>query len=64
MAKNKAVEKQELNHLEVVVEELTDELKKMSSLKPRLLPEEPGVRESVQPKKIKSKVGTSRPEDD
>lgn len=61
--KNKAVARQEVNHLEVVVEEFSQEIKRMSSLEPRLRPKETGLVSVAQPKKGKNKEGTSRPED-
>ncbi|KAA0067936.1 hypothetical protein E6C27_scaffold138G001080 [Cucumis melo var. makuwa] len=54
-----ATEKQEVDHLEVVAEEFTKEIENMSQLEPRLSPDEHGLREAPQPKKIKSKPKTS-----
>lgn len=62
-AKNKATEKQEVDCLEVVAKEFTEEIENMSLLETRLSPEEPKLREAAQPKKIESKSGTSRPRD-
>lgn len=61
--KNKVVARQEVNHLEVVVEEFSQEIKRMSSLEPRLRHKETGLVSVAQPKKGKNKEGTSRPKD-
>lgn len=60
--KNKVVEDQEVEYLKVLAEELDEELETMSSLKKRLLLEEPSIR-TVATKTKKIKVGPSRLEE-